>query len=162
MPDIPYITCMDDSLNLLENCEKLSLSTNAIKKMIPLPNLKNLKVLSLGRNQITRIAGLEEVSQTLEELWISYNQIEKLDGLSQCHQMKTLLMANNNIKKWEEIEKLAQLPELKTVSFIGNPIYGDEDWEVNAAKIVKRIPQLEMIDNQVVTYEIRQLAQEMN
>ena len=38
-------------------CQKLSLSTNSIEKMIPLPGLKNLKILSLGRNQIKKIGG---------------------------------------------------------------------------------------------------------
>ena len=47
--------------------------------MIALPRLKNLKILSLGRNQIRRFQGLEDIGQTLEELWISYNNIEKLD-----------------------------------------------------------------------------------
>lgn len=72
---------MDDSLNQLENCQKLSLSTNQIERMIALPKLKNLRILSLGRNNIKRIMALEDVGQTLEELWLSYNQIEKLDGL---------------------------------------------------------------------------------
>ena len=70
---------LDDSLNQFENITKLSLSTNAIDKMIALPRLKNLKILSLGRNQIRRFQGLEDIGQTLEELWISYNNIEKLD-----------------------------------------------------------------------------------
>jgi dynein light chain 1 len=52
---------MDDSLNTLENCVHLSLSTNAIDRMIALPKLKNLEILSLGRNLIKRIMGLEEV-----------------------------------------------------------------------------------------------------
>jgi dynein light chain 1 len=49
--------------------------------MINLPNLRNLEILSLGRNMIKKISGLEEVGNSLRELWISYNYIEKLDGL---------------------------------------------------------------------------------
>ena len=64
---------MDDALNTLENCSKLSLSTNAIERMIALPKLKNLKVLSLARNNIKKITGLDEVGAFLEELWLSYN-----------------------------------------------------------------------------------------
>lgn len=58
---IPSIDKMDDSLNQLEACVKLSLSTNAIERMIALPKLKNLKILSLGRNNIKRIMALEDV-----------------------------------------------------------------------------------------------------
>ena len=47
---IPSIEKMDESLNTLEACEYLSLSTNGIDKMISLSKLKNLKILSLGRN----------------------------------------------------------------------------------------------------------------
>lgn len=59
-------------------------STNQIDKMISLPGLKNLQILSLGRNQIKRIQGLEEVGATLQELWISYNHVSTLDGLHPC------------------------------------------------------------------------------
>jgi dynein light chain 1 len=57
----PPIDKMDDSLNQLENCVRLSLSTNAIERMISLPKLKNLKILSLGRNNIKRIVALEDI-----------------------------------------------------------------------------------------------------
>ena len=64
---------MDNSLDTLENVEKLSLSTNSIDKMIPLPKLRKIKILSLGRNNIRRFAGLDEIGQSLEQLWMSYN-----------------------------------------------------------------------------------------
>ena len=63
---IPFIEKMDDSLNQLENCEHLRLSTNLIDKIVNLSKLKNLKILSLGRNRIKRIQGLDEIGQTLE------------------------------------------------------------------------------------------------
>ena len=63
---IPFIERMDDSLNSLENCEHLALSTNDIEKIIPLPKLKNLKILSLARNRIRKIQNLDEISGSLE------------------------------------------------------------------------------------------------
>lgn len=78
---VPPMDKMDESLNQFENASRLSLSTNAIERMIALPKLKQLKILSLGRNNIKRIMALEEIGLTLEELWLSYNSIEKLDGL---------------------------------------------------------------------------------
>ena len=68
-----------------------------------------MRILSLGRNNIKRIQGLEEVSATLEELWLSYNQIEKLEGLSSLNKLVTLYMSNNKVKSWDEVSKLAQL-----------------------------------------------------
>jgi len=48
----------------------LSLSTNAIEKIGSLAPLKNLRILSLGRNNIKKIEKVEEVAGTLEELWL--------------------------------------------------------------------------------------------
>lgn len=104
--EIPLITTMDGTqLNLLTKCTHLSLSTNAIDKMKSL-NLRNLKILSLARNKIKRIAGLDEIGGTLEQLWLSYNIIDKLDGLHQCSKLEVLYMSNNRISKWDEIDKL--------------------------------------------------------
>lgn len=69
---------MDNTLSTLGVCEKLSLSTNMIDKIYGISGMKNLRILSLGRNYIKQISGLEGVSDTLEELWLSYNLIEKL------------------------------------------------------------------------------------
>merc|ERR1719394_1962392 len=101
---------MDSTLNQLVGCKRLSLSTNRIDKMIPLPALKNLEILSLGRNVIKKIAGLEEIGATLQELWLSYNSISTLDGLQPCSKLHTLFMSNNKIKDWTELGKIASLP----------------------------------------------------
>nr|KAF6391799.1 dynein axonemal light chain 1 [Pipistrellus kuhlii] len=55
---IPPIEKMDASLSMLANCEKLSLSTNCIEKIANLNGLKNLRILSLGRNNIKNLNGL--------------------------------------------------------------------------------------------------------
>ena len=160
---IPMIDKMDDSLNQLENCERLGLSTNAIDRIINLPKLKNLKIMSLGRNNIKRIVGLEEIGQTLEQLWLSYNQIEKLEGLNPCIKLHTLFISNNRIRSWDEIAKLAQLPEIKSLLIIGNPIYaGEVDWEQNAPKVIKRVPNLESVDCKIVSASIRKAADEID
>ena len=65
-------------LNTLVKCRFLSLSTNCIDKMVDLPNLRNLEILSLSRNNIKKISGLEQIGQSLKELWLSYNQLKKL------------------------------------------------------------------------------------
>ena len=123
---VPPIDRIDDSLNQFENCVKLSLSTNAIDRMVSLPRLKNLKILSLGRNNISRIQYLDDVAATLEELWISYNFISRMDGIGACNKLHTLYMSNNRVARWDEIAKCASLPELKVVLFFGNPVYDRE------------------------------------
>ena len=159
---LPSVDRMDDSLNQLENCQKLSLSTNSIDRMIALPKLKNLRILSLARNNIKRIMALEDIGQTLEELWLSYNQIEKLDGLQPCIKLTTLYMSNNKIKSWDEIAKASQLPEIRVVLFYGNPVYGDKTRDENGPYVVKKIPQVDTVDGKMVTPSMRKLASELD
>jgi dynein light chain 1 len=49
------------ALNALVKCKRLSLSSNNIDKMVNLPGLRNLEILSLSRNLIKKITGLEEI-----------------------------------------------------------------------------------------------------
>lgn len=77
---LPPIEKLDNSLSILTNCEKLSLSTNSIEKITGFVGLKNLKILSLSRNLIKTFSGLEPLGDTLEQLWISYNLIDKIKG----------------------------------------------------------------------------------
>ncbi|KAK3753630.1 hypothetical protein QZH41_014737, partial [Actinostola sp. cb2023] len=102
----PPVEKMDASLSTLTSCQKLSLSTNCIEKIANLNGLKNLKILSLGRNNIKNLNGLEAVADTLQELWISYNSIEKLKGIGVLKKLKVLYMSNNQVKVWDEFQKL--------------------------------------------------------
>jgi len=125
MAMIPPIQKMDATLSQCVMCVHLSLSTNSIDKMVPgaLSGCKNLKILSLGRNQIKKLVGLEDVGNTLEELWISYNHISTLDGIQPCIKLKNLFMSNNKLADWNEVKKCASLSALTNVLFHGNPMY---------------------------------------
>ena len=56
----------------------MALSTNNIEKISGLAGLPQLEVLSLGRNCIKKLEGLDPIASTLKQLWISYNVIERL------------------------------------------------------------------------------------
>jgi len=111
-----------------------------------------LKILSLGRNQIKNLTGLEAVGDTLEELWISYNNIEKLKGVTVLTKLKVLFMSNNNVKDWGEFQKLAELPCLEVLLFVGNPLEekhsADGDWRDQA---LKRLPKLKKLDGKLTS-----------
>ncbi|XP_051786120.1 dynein axonemal light chain 1-like [Erpetoichthys calabaricus] len=147
----PPIEKMDASLAALVNCEKLSLSTNCIEKISNLNGLKNLKILSLGRNNIKNLNGLEAVGDLLQELWISYNQIEKLKGINVMKKLKVLYMSNNLVKDWAEFVRLAELPSLVELVFVGNPLeekYSAEGtWTDEASK---RVPKLKKLDGNTI------------
>ena len=148
---IPPIDKMDAPiLNTLVKCKHLSLSSNAIEKMINLPNLRNLERLSLARNNIKKISGLEEVGQTLKELWLSYNNIDKLDNLAPCVKLTTLYISNNKIKNWEEVDKLKELPEINNVLFVGNPIYDGMNKDDAKLTVLRRLNMLKTVDGAIV------------
>jgi len=144
---MPPIEKMDASLSTLSKCTKLSLSTNTIEKIANLNGLKNLKILSLGRNNIKNLNGLEAVSDTLEELWISYNNVEKLKGIGVLKKLKILYMSNNAVKVWDEFQKLTELPCLVDLLFVGNPLEEkhtvDGDWR---DKATEKLPKLKKLD----------------
>ena len=103
----PPIAKLDTkALGSLAKCQKLSLSTNMIDRMVNLTGMSELSVLSLGRNNIKKIEKLEDVAGTLTQLWISYNQIATLDGLACLTNLTTLYCSNNLIKSFEELDKL--------------------------------------------------------
>ena len=69
---IPPISKLDSNLNNLAGCEHLQLSTNNIDKIgVAFTGLKNLKILSMGRNVIKKIEKLDDLGDTLEQLWMS-------------------------------------------------------------------------------------------
>ena len=64
---LPLITKMDGALGTLKLCKHLRLSTNAIDKIANLNGLDNLEILSLGRNSLKSINGLDPVADTLKQ-----------------------------------------------------------------------------------------------
>ncbi|XP_005047049.1 PREDICTED: dynein light chain 1, axonemal isoform X3 [Ficedula albicollis] len=152
---VPPVEKMDGALSALVNCEKLSLSTNCIDRIANLNNLKNLRILSLGRNNIKNLNGLEAVADTLEELWISYNLIEKLRGIRVMKKLKVLYMSNNLVKEWAEFVRLSELPVLEELVFVGNPLQEKFAADQNSwiEEATKRVPKLKKLDGTLVVKE---------
>ncbi|PBC27348.1 Dynein light chain 1, axonemal [Apis cerana cerana] len=142
----PPIEKMDNNLAALAAVEKLSLSTNMIEKITGISALKNLKILSLGRNQIKTFSGLEAVGEHLEELWISYNLIEKIKGVNVLKALKVLYMSNNLVKDWAEFNRLQEIPLLEDLLFVNNPICESMDVESWRSQVTRRLPKLKKLD----------------
>ncbi|KAJ3417314.1 Dynein light chain 1, axonemal [Chytridiales sp. JEL 0842] len=150
----PFISKLDASLATLVKCEQLGLSTNVIEKISNLNGLNCLRILSLGRNNIKKIEGLDAVSETLEELWISYNQIERLNGIECCKKLKVLYASNNKIKGWDGITPLQSLPLLEDLLLVGNPIEEKSTAEGTwVSEISKKFPTLKKLDGKPIIRE---------
>lgn len=65
------------------------------------------------------------------------------------------------IKDWAELDKLAGLPELREVLFIGNPIYDGLDRTQAKLNVLKRLPHLAKIDNEMVIDAEREMASKL-
>ncbi|GLH10310.1 Dynein assembly factor 1, axonemal homolog [Gryllus bimaculatus] len=146
----PPIEKMDNSLAVLTNCEKLSLSTNMIEKISGISTLKNLKVLSVGRNYIKSFAGLESLGDTLEELWISYNLIEKIKTVNFFKKLRVLYMSNNIVRDWSEFMKFQEIPNLEELLFVGNPLYDSMEEAAWRTEAIKKLPNLKKLDGEPV------------
>jgi dynein light chain 1 len=160
---IPSLDRLDPMiLSTLVNCTKLSLSTNTISMMVPFNGMKNLEVLSLSRNQIRKITGLDEVGATLKQLWLSYNIIDSLSGLSNCTALEVLYLAHNRIKDWGEVDKLADLKKLQSLVLLGNDIYDKLGSEAEARiMVVKKLsPTLDLLDGRSTNEERKGLGEE--
>lgn len=154
---LPPIGRIDKEISSLLACEHLGLSTNAIDRISPgLKELKNLKILSLGRNRIKKLEQLD-IPQ-LEQLWISYNMIDKLTGLDKLKNLRVLYMSNNLISGWTEIDRLGnQCPDLVDVLFYGNPIQTTaKDEPEYRLMLLERLPKLVKIDGVPVEVEERE------
>eukprot|EP00984_Skeletonema_dohrnii_P036195 scaffold36911_cov150-Skeletonema_dohrnii-CCMP3373.AAC.1 len=113
--------------------------------------MTELKILSLGRNNLKKIEKLEDVSGTLEQLWVSYNSISSLDGLSCLTNLTTLYCSNNLIKSFSELDKLKANEKLRDVLFIGNPMYAEVASKEEARiEILRQLPNLLKIDGEFV------------
>ncbi|XP_029047304.1 dynein axonemal light chain 1-like [Osmia bicornis bicornis] len=146
----PPIEKMDNALATLVNCERLSLSTNMIEKIAGIGALKNLTILSVGRNLIKGFSGLEALGDTLQELWISYNLIEKMKGINSMRNLRVLYMSNNLVREWNEFNRLQELAYLQNLLFVGNPLYESMEVEQWRSEVARRLPFLEKLDGEPI------------
>ncbi|EFN81950.1 Dynein light chain 1, axonemal [Harpegnathos saltator] len=146
----PPVEKMDNALATLANCEKLSLSTNMIEKIA-------------GRNLIKGFTGLEPLGDTLEELWISYNCIEKLKGVQAMRNLRVLYMSNNLVREWNELMRLQELPNIRDLLFVGNPLYENLEVEQWRSEVARRLPALEKLDGEpIIRTEENPVAMQMS
>lgn len=85
---VTLVHTLQGPFHLLINCEKFSVSTNLISNIANLQSFKCLRILSMGRNTIKSLQGIEGAADTLEQLWISYNQIDRLKPIRNLLRLK--------------------------------------------------------------------------
>ncbi|KAL7673661.1 hypothetical protein ACOME3_008514 [Neoechinorhynchus agilis] len=157
---VPPINRLDAGLRRLQSCIKLSVSSNWIDRITHMQGLRNIKIMSIGRNLLKSLDGLGPVAGQLEQLWASYNSIHDLKPLRELANLKVLYIAHNLINDVSQLDNLRRLRELRDFCFYGNPVYdrmvsGDGDDIDDAAyrtEMRRRLPQVIRLDN--IAYQI--------
>lgn len=121
--------------------------------------MDNLTILSLARNNLKKIEGLNEVADTLEQLWISYNQVGSLSGIEKLVNLQVLYCSNNKIGAWSEVERLQALPKLRELNLTNNPLHVKHEAEGNwRIEVIKRLDKLKNLDGRLIDDEEREAA----
>eukprot|EP00294_Goniomonas_avonlea_P001535 CAMPEP_0114566360 /NCGR_PEP_ID=MMETSP0114-20121206/14842_1 /TAXON_ID=31324 /ORGANISM="Goniomonas sp, Strain m" /LENGTH=301 /DNA_ID=CAMNT_0001752749 /DNA_START=53 /DNA_END=958 /DNA_ORIENTATION=+ len=141
-------------LDALEQLEKLELEKNKLKSAEGL-GLPQLKTLTLANNALESVAGLDGLSG-VPTLDLSGNVITTLEGFPQSPCLATLSLKGNKIDKPDQVENLKEIP-LKNLDLSENPVAEVENYRI---KIIRRLPALEILDEEEITEEERELAKE--
>lgn len=146
----PPIEKMDATLSTLVECQKLSLSSNMIEKITGISGMKNLRVLSLARNYLKNLNGIETLAETLEELWVSYNSIEKIKQIESMKALKVFYISQNLIKDWAEFSRMSVPPLLSEITFCGNPLFENMDAANFLTEAMRRLPNMKKLDGEPI------------
>ncbi|XP_023106352.2 leucine-rich repeat and guanylate kinase domain-containing protein isoform X5 [Felis catus] len=112
-----------EEISGLEMCSglmHLSLAKNKITSINGLGRLP-IKILCLSNNQIEKMTGLEEL-KALQVVDLSHNQISSLQGLENHDFLEVINLEDNKIAELGEIDYIENLPLLRVVNFLRNPV----------------------------------------
>ncbi|ELK13838.1 Leucine-rich repeat and guanylate kinase domain-containing protein [Pteropus alecto] len=118
-----YIDNQIEEISGLELCSSLTHLSLAKNKITAINGLGVLpiKILCLSHNQIEKITGLDQL-QALQILDLSHNQIISFQGLENHDFLEVINLEDNKIAELGEIEYIENLPLLRVLNLLRNPI----------------------------------------
>ncbi|KAF4020316.1 hypothetical protein G4228_011671 [Cervus hanglu yarkandensis] len=129
--DLSCVSCMP---YLLE----LNASQNHLKTFFNFKPPKNLK----SNNQIEKITGLDDL-RVLQILDLSQNQISSLQGLEGHDFLEVINLEDNKIAELDEIEYIENLPLLRVLNLLRNPIREKPDYWSFVIFMLLRLTELD-------------------
>ncbi|XP_046723866.1 serine/threonine-protein kinase 11-interacting protein isoform X2 [Silurus meridionalis] len=119
------ISCLDESLRLLNVLKSLDLSHNKIKECAEfLKPLCELKHLNLSYNNLQRAPELGLNTQArLVTLVLRHNEVENINGIEHLSSLQHLDLAYNLLMEHTRLAPLSLLHNLNMLSLEGNPLY---------------------------------------
>ncbi|XP_041584126.1 leucine-rich repeat and guanylate kinase domain-containing protein isoform X3 [Vulpes lagopus] len=128
-------------LELCSGLTHLSLAKNKITTINGLGILP-IKILCLSNNQIEKITGLEDL-KALQIVDLSHNQISSLQGLENHDFLEVINLEDNKIAELGEIEYIENLPLLRVLNFLRNPIQEKAEYWFFVIFMLLRLTELD-------------------
>ncbi|KAJ3594622.1 hypothetical protein NHX12_003929 [Muraenolepis orangiensis] len=119
-------------------------------------DLNSVKKLNCCGCSLSDISIFSQIPN-IEVLTLSVNSISSLSPLAGCHSLCELYLRRNTIQSLSELCHLRSLPRLKVMWLAENPCCGGEANKYRLA-VLRCLPRLQKLDNQVVTEEELSLA----
>nr|XP_011722109.1 leucine-rich repeat and guanylate kinase domain-containing protein isoform X3 [Macaca nemestrina] len=133
-----------EEISGLEKCNNLIHLSLANNKIMTINGLNKLpiKILSLSNNQIETITGLEDL-KALQNLDLSHNQISSLQGLENHDLLEVIDLEDNKIAELREIEYIKNLPILRVLNLLKNPIQEKSEYWFSVIFMLLRLTELD-------------------
>ncbi|XP_076993052.1 leucine-rich repeat and guanylate kinase domain-containing protein isoform X2 [Tamandua tetradactyla] len=128
-------------LELCINLTHLSLAKNKITTIHGLSMLP-IKILCLSYNHIEKITGLEDL-KALQSLDLSHNQIASLQGLENHEFLEVINLEDNKVAELGEIECIENLPLLRVLNLLRNPIQEKSEYWLFVIFMLLRLTELD-------------------
>ncbi|XP_072327219.1 leucine-rich repeat and guanylate kinase domain-containing protein isoform X2 [Scyliorhinus torazame] len=122
---MPYLLQLDASHNQLSSLADLKLPQN-IKR----------------GNKITNVTGLAQMGR-LHKLDLSDNRIESLNGMENHDLLETINLEKNQIRELNEIKHMQNLPLLRVLNLLWNPIQEHPDYLFWTLFMVQKLTELD-------------------
>ncbi|XP_048453643.1 cilia and flagella associated protein 410 isoform X1 [Rhincodon typus] len=115
------------------------------------PDLDTVRRLNLWGSNLKDLSILREMSN-VEVITLSVNNISSLVDFQYCQNISELYLRKNNIQNLAEICYLKGLHRLRVLWLSENPCCGADPHRYRMT-VLRNLPQLQKLDNQVVTEE---------
>ncbi|KAM9389359.1 leucine-rich repeat and guanylate kinase domain-containing protein [Phaethornis superciliosus] len=135
----------------LEKCHSLTHLSLSHNRLLGISGLENLpiRILNLSSNQIEKINGLDSL-KTLQNLDLSKNKITSLEGLEDHNILEVINLKNNQIAELHELEHIKDLPLLRVLNLLKNPLKDRTDYWLS---VIFMLLQLTELDVQKISVE---------
>nr|XP_047918583.1 leucine-rich repeat and guanylate kinase domain-containing protein isoform X5 [Anser cygnoides] len=135
------LSCISQMPYLLQ----LNASNNELTTYFGFKPPKNLK----SSNLLEKITGLDSL-KTLQKLDLSNNKITSLEGLEEHDLLEVINLENNQIAELSELECIQDLPLLRVLNLLKNPVQEQTDYWL---LVIFMLPQLTELDLKKISVE---------